>query len=177
MISAIGNKRRAQSRRAGFSLIEIALVLGLIVIVTAVMVTNFVALADRGGELSDEDQLHQAIGDARYAAASERTITTLRFDKESGSLIVEAEGAEISRYKLSEEFGQLGRHRVNFYLIPPSRGLAPPKTSDDARTPAPLVRFAPDRSSSPFVVEIDGESSTPERFVFDPFSSLLVTPQ
>jgi hypothetical protein len=39
------------------------------------------------------------------------------------------------------------------------------------------VEFAPDRSSSPFAVNIDTGSGTPERLIFDPFSSLLITPE
>ena len=39
------------------------------------------------------------------------------------------------------------------------------------------VRFAPDRSSSPFVAEIDNGQGTPVRLVFDPFSSLVRSPE
>jgi hypothetical protein len=35
------------------------------------------------------------------------------------------------------------------------------------------ISFAPDRSSSPFVVEIDTGKGTAARFTFDPFSSLV----
>jgi len=56
--------------------------------------------------------------------------------------------------------------------VPPARGLTPFEDPSQTQLEISEVSFAPDRSSSPFVVEIDSGNGRPERIVFDPFSSL-----
>jgi type II secretory pathway pseudopilin PulG len=173
MTSATGIDRRG--RGAGFTLLEIVLVLGLIVFAAAVVGVNFGAMAERGDRRDATEILRAAVREARFLAAAERRITSLRFDEETGELVVGAgtgEGANGLRFALSDK-GEASAVRVRFFLTPASEGLEPPRDPEDARTETEQVRFAPDRSSSPFSVEIDNGAGEPLRLVFDPFSSLL----
>ena len=61
MTSATGNLAGKISQPAGFSLIEIVLVLGLIALTVAVMITNLAALANRGDTLTTEETLLAAV--------------------------------------------------------------------------------------------------------------------
>jgi type II secretory pathway pseudopilin PulG len=94
MILATGKQTGKPSASiAGFTLIEIVLVLGLMAFAAAVVITNFASLADRGDSRTSEEILQTAVRHARFVAASERSIAELRFDKESGSLSVSIEGS------------------------------------------------------------------------------------
>lgn len=70
------------------------MVLGLMAFAAAVAITNFASMADRGDSQTSEEILQAAVREARFIAASERTITELRFDKETGSLLISSETAD-----------------------------------------------------------------------------------
>ncbi len=166
MTSATGKVPRVQR---GFTIIEIVLVLGLIALAGSIVVANFASMAERGGELSTEESLRAAIRQGRFIAASERGIVSLSFDQEKGALRLSSGQS----FQLGPTFSKDGGHgKILFYLVPPAAGLAPLATPDKTRLETSEILFAPDRSSSPFVVEIDSGSGSPERMVFDPFSSL-----
>jgi type II secretory pathway pseudopilin PulG len=155
--------------RVGFTIIEIVLVLALMAVAASVVIANFVAFADRGGELSAEETLHSAIRSARFQAASSRRTAELRFDKETGSLTVSSG----TTHPLSANFGANEAGEIRFFLVPPTTGLSSFPDPADSRLETKVLRFAPDRSSTPFVAEIDSGRGTPQRLVFDPFSSLV----
>lgn len=160
--------------RAGFTLIEIILVLGLIAFAAAIVVTNFVAMIDRDGEPNPEERLRTAVREARFLAGSERREASLRYDDETGELVISTgEGGEERRIPMGENFADRGRAEIRFFLVPSAEGLSPLPEAADSRLRTGVIRFAPDRSSSPFVAEIDEGSGTPERLVFDPFSNLV----
>lgn len=175
MTSATGSPAQRAFKSTGFTLIEIVLVLGLIVFVLAIMITNFASTADRGDTQTTEEILFAAIRKARFIAASERIATQLSFDKESGSLQISKNGSEVETLPLDESFKDTASAEIRFFLVPPSKGLASAPDAIRSNLKTTAVRFAADRSSSPFVVEIDLGSGTPERLVFDPFSSLTIT--
>ena len=177
MTLATGKHTSQVPDTSGFTLIEIVLVLGLMAFAAAVVVTNFASLADRGDSQTSKEILQEAVREARFVAASERTITELRFDKETGSLSISIEESVGETFKLDDSFNKSGPAEILFYLVPPSEGLAPPNDASRTRLETKTVKFAPDRSSSPFVVEIATGSGTPTRLIFDPFSSLLITPK
>lgn len=166
MISETGSKRR----RSGFTLIEIVLVLGLIALASSVFLVNFNAFNDRRGSTNPSDILRQAIRDARFQAAADRVVTKITYDEENGVLLLRpGERA----YPLGASFGSTSRGEIRFYLLSPGEGLSTPLETADSQLRSPCVQFAPDRSSSPFVVEIDSGQGNPERLVFDPFSSIV----
>ena len=172
MILATGNHKANATDRTGFSLIEIVLVLGLIAFVATVMITNLASMANRGNTQTTEEILLAAVRKARFIAASERKTTQLQFNKESNSLQISFGDSEVESLPLDESFKENSFAEIRFYLIPASTGLAPVR---DADLETKVVKFAADRSSSPFVAEIDHGSGTPDRLQFDPFSSLTIT--
>lgn len=154
---------------SAFSLIEIVLVIALMAVAASVVIANFAAFADRGNETSPEETLRAAIRAARFQAASERSVTTLSYDQESGALVLS--GGE--SFPLNADFGKEGRGEIRFYLVPPAEGMGSFPDAKSSQLETKEVSFAPDRSSSPFAVEIDLGQGAPERLVFDPFSSLV----
>ena len=191
----------APSRRGrGFTLIEIVLVLGLIAVAGTIVVANAVALIDRGDRRDPLEQLTAAVREARLIAGRERTEARMWFDAESGALKVAGErrtpagsnedvpapgdwlgdnresgppATSDASFSLGERFAGTGaRGAVRFFLIPPAEGLRRAPGPEDAEEEIGAVRFAPDRSASRFVAEIDTGSGTPKRVAFDPFSSL-----
>lgn len=168
MTLATGATKRPRSAQA-FTLIEIVLVIALMAVAASVVIANFVAFAERGNESSPEETLRSAIRAARFQAASERHITTLSYHKDSGALVIH--GGE--RFPLNADFGKEGRGEIRFYLVPPAEGMGPFPDARQSTQETRELRFAPDRSSSPFVAEIDSGHGSPQRLVFDPFSSLV----
>jgi len=176
MISVTGNWTEDSPPSAGFTLIEVILVVGLAAIALSAMIVGFASVTDRGDALTAEETLFAAVRKARFIAASERTITQLRFDKESHCLQISLKNSEVVKsFELDDSFKEDRSAEIRFYLIPAAPGLTPEKDPVRTNLKTETVEFAPDRSSSPFVAEIDLGSDTPERLQFDPFSSLQVT--
>ncbi|WP_158279793.1 pilus assembly FimT family protein [Coraliomargarita sinensis] len=171
MTLATGNSRPGTAR-SGFTLIEILLVIALIAVAVSVVLVNFTAFADRGESTSPEEVLTAAIRKARFIAAAERITTKLSYDSENGSLRIDP-GAE--QFPINSDFGPDGRGEIRFFLIPSAQGLSPFPDPDRSTLETAAVAFAPDRSSSPFLAEIDSGRGSPARLRFDPFSSVIRT--
>jgi len=163
---------RSQSSQAGFTLLEIILVFALIALSASVIIANFTTFLNFDDQVAPEDTLRAAIRSARFQAASERIPATLSFDKETGALVVS--GGE--SFPLQANFKD-GTDEIRFYLVPPAEGMGRFPDAESSQLEAKEVSFAPDRSSTPFVVEIDTGEGTPQRLVFDPFSSLVRSPK
>ena len=168
MILETGLASRSRSL-AGFTLLEIIVVLALITLATGMIITNFTTFIDFDEQINPEDSLHKAIRSARYKAASERCVTSLSFDGEAGTLVVD--GGE--SFQLNSNFGKEGRGEIRFYLLPPAEGMDRFPDAERSQLETKKISFAPDRSSNPFAVEIDTGKGRPERLIFDPFSSLV----
>lgn len=170
MILVTGRRSsRARSDQSAFTLIEVILVIALMTLAAGVIVSNFVAFAGRSGQLTPEEILHRALRTARFEAASSRQVRALRFDKESGSLTLDSG----QNFPLDEAFKRDGPASIRLYLAPPAIGLAPAPIPAESNLQTKVLYFAPDRSSSPFSVEIDYGRGSTQRLVFDPFSSLI----
>ncbi|MGB0412989.1 MAG: pilus assembly FimT family protein [Coraliomargarita sp.] len=174
--SATG-KSKPVRRASGFTLIEICLVLGLIATVTGLFIMNFVSITERTDDISADEVLLQVTREARFLAARSRSTTSLRYDAESGSLQIANGTGDTESFPLGEPFSSERSAEVRFYLVPASEGLSPAQDPERTRMEANEVRFAPDRSSSPFVVELDYGDGSPERMIFDPFSNLVKEPK
>lgn len=177
MISATGNRPQPQRGQQAFSLIEIVLVIGLIALVAGMLVGNIGLIADRGDELNSDAQIKAAIRAARFEAAQTRSVVTLSYSDELGQLNISSESSEGRGFALGPEFGRDGRGEIRFFLVPSSQGLESLDDPSRTRMEVSAVQFAPDRSSSPFVLEIDYGFGSPERHIYDPFSSLTIQPE
>ena len=71
--------------------------------------------------------------------------------------------------------GRTGAGGIRFFLISPAEGLAPFPEAERSALEAASVAFAPDGSSSPFIVEIDTGEGVARRLRYDPFSSVVRT--
>ena len=172
MILETGLASRPRSQ-AGFSLLVIILVFALITLASSVIITNFTTFLNFDEQINPEDSLRTAIRSARFQAANERSVTTLSYDDEAGALVIS--GGE--RFQLNSNFGKEGRGEIRFYLLPPAEGMGSFPDAETSRLETKKLSFAPDRSSSPFAVEIDTGEGSAQRFIFDPFSSLVRSPK
>lgn len=170
MISATGNKRI--QKLSAFSLIEILLVLALMAVASSIVVYNFAAFANRGDSLNTEDTIDAAIREGRYLAASTKKIIVLNYEEQTGQLVLSSDNNAVAEFQLDEVFGENGRGTIEFYSVPSSEGMSPIVDPAQSRSQIVAVQFAPDRSSTPFFVEINFGEGTSERHVYDPFSSL-----
>ncbi len=134
------------------------------------MIANFTTFLSFEDRVAPEDTLRAAIRSARFQAASQRDVATLRFDKETGALVVGGGGES---FPLNANFSKESQGEIRFYLVPPAEGMERFPDASATKLETKEVSFSPDRSSSPFVAEIDNGQGTPERLVFDPFSSLV----
>ena len=176
MTSETGN-RRSTSSAGGFSLIEILLVIGLIALAAGMIISNVISIAERGDEIPTDQILKTAIRSARFEAARNREITELSYNEETGELAVYRDSGDPILFELGENFASNGRGNILFRLIPPARGMEKYPDPYEDGIEASRVRFAPDRSSQPFSVQIDYGTGSPEILAFDPFSSLVLTRQ
>jgi hypothetical protein len=137
-----------------------------------VIIANFTTFLNFDDQVAPEDTLRAAIRSARFHAASERQPATLSFDKETGALVINGE----LQFPLDARFTE-GSGEIRFYLVPPAEGMGNFPDPENSRLETQEVVFTPDRSSNPFVAEIDTNTGTPQRIIFDPFSSLVRSPK
>jgi len=165
MISETGKR---ESLPAGFSLLEVVLVLGIIAIAASMVITNFSSIASRGEQMTTEDTLRAAIRHTRSMAARHRKELTLSFDQQQGWLVV----SDGRQFKLAAPFARQAADQISFYLVPPSTGLSSFLAPLQTMQPTQKVIFGSDGSSSHFVAEINTAVGTVRQYSYDPFSNL-----
>ncbi len=163
------SSHKCSATKAGFTILEIILVVALIAVVSSIIISNFTTFLNFEDRLNPEDVLYAAIQSARFHAACEREITSLNYDKKTGALDI----SNGDSFPLNYNFGPEGRGEIRFYLVPSAQGMDRYSDPKDAKLETREIRFAPDRSSNPFVAIIDNGEGAIERLVFDPFSSIV----
>lgn len=172
LIRSPRSSRPRATRAAGFSLIEILVVLALIALLGSMLVVNITSMTGGLGPRPLPEILKRAVRDARFEAASRKEVVTLHFAAELGAFVVrDAAGQAVRERETGLGPGARGV-AVRFEQILPQQGTSGWNLRD-RREEINALRFAPDRSSTPFVaiVEADGRSSEHR---FDPFSNLEV---
>ena len=161
----------ATGRSRGFSVIEILLVVALIAIVSSAIVTNVVSLAGKDDSLTVEDAVRKAVRQARFQSASERRNVSLVYDADLNELQISGlPSISISNASPDDPI------ELRLYRIRPLDGSQSPETTPVDLEPVNSVEFAPDRSSSPFVIEINYGGRERERLYYDAFSNLTRSP-
>ena len=158
---------------AGFTLLEIILVVALIALASSIIISNFTTFLKFEDRLNPEEVLYAAIRSARFHAACERELTSLSYEKESGSLVISTGDSFALNYNFSSE----ERGEIRFYLIPSAQGMERFSDPEDTKLEVREILFAPDRSSNPFVAVIDNGQGAVKSLVFDPFSNLVRQPE
>ncbi|MDA0848225.1 MAG: type II secretion system protein [Verrucomicrobia bacterium] len=171
MTLVIGTKENEHFAQKAFSLIEIVLVLALIALATSAVILNFDSFIGKETRLSTRESLSQAIRYARIEAAKQQTLTELYFNQEQGALVVALSTKTLKTFPLSDpNFQSTGNGAITFFLIPPAEGLKPFPSIRNADFELERIQFNSDRSSTPFIVNIDDGINPEETIVFDPFS-------
>jgi prepilin-type N-terminal cleavage/methylation domain-containing protein len=168
-ILAIGNR----SPHAGFSLIEMLLVIGLIAIASALVVSSARGILSGFGSKPLPQILRETIREARYQAVSSKQPVQLLFDAKAGQLVIAAaSGARL--YAVDTGYGpDSPQLDIRFHQVLPARGTDP--TARRTLYEIDGAWFRPDRSSTPLQVElqIDRVRSSHR---FDPFSDFELSP-
>lgn len=179
-ISATGINRccavHGTGRWSGFTLIELLLVVALIGLAGSVFVLNFNRLLSDNERESAEDTLRRAVSSARFEAAARRTKTALFWDVENGQLVIidALNGTPLQQLQLDSDFSTGGSGRIQFYQSNTQAGIAAPFGSQQEQA-LNQVRFAPDRSATPFRAVISRSGSASVEKVFEPFSGMVVS--
>lgn len=177
-MSETGRAGQRLDCQAGFSLFELLLALFLLVLATMVTVVSFEGILGRDQTRSAEAVLKDAITDARFEALKAGQRIALYFDPARSALVASQGADELFVYTVgtASEGESAETVKIQFYFIEPregTRGFA----LDQARSePVSAVYFDPDRSSTPFIAEIQTEGQTTHRIAFDPFSNLPISP-
>lgn len=155
------------SARAGFSLIEIIIVIGLIALVAGLVITGAGGVLRGLGERPVDEILTQAVREARYQAAMQKETMRLRYDEEAARFIVESEtGQQVKAFPTGYDPENVD---VSFFQILPHRGTT--RSGFMNLSPLDAPRFRPDRSATPFEAEIRVYDTT-SRHRYDPFSDI-----
>lgn len=167
------SSHKCPAYRAGFTLLEIILVVALIALASSVIISNFTTFLKFENRLNPEEVLYAAIRSARFHAACERELTSLSYEKESASLVLSTGDSFPLNYNFSPE----ERGEIRFYLVPSARGMERFSDPEDTKLEVREILFASDRSSNPFIAVIDNGQGAVKRLVFDPFSNLVRRPE
>lgn len=166
------SRNKSTTSKVGFTLLEVILVIALVTIASSFTVANFITFLSFEDRFDPQESLRAAIRSARFQAAAERTQTAISYDKKSGTLLISSG----ETFPLSKNFCQNGSGNIRFYLVPPAEGMDPFQDSASTKLETKEIRFSSDRSSTPFIAEIDNGQGESERLIFDPFSSLVRNP-
>lgn len=169
------SNRRARFRlhaTPAFSLLEVLIALALMGLLAALFVVSIPGIMDGLGTRPLPEILQKAVRDARFQAASRKELVTLRFDDELGAFVVLDGAGNMIAERESGYGADNAQVEVQFYQILPYEGVdSVSRQADEVKINE--VRFHPDRSSTPFVAELDVEGER-SRHRFDPFSDLEV---
>ena len=157
----------------GFSLLELILVLSLIVLLSGVVVISIESIFKGFDSKPLPDLLKQSVRQARYLAAANKEAAHLSFDWEKSEFLIRNErGAVLERIETGYP-GEDPSIKISFYQLLPMHGYRiggglAPEEKEVSR-----VTFHPDRSSTPFSVALQYDSTT-SRHRYDPFSDVEI---
>lgn len=159
---------RPQSGRGGFTVIELLLTLGLMMLLGGLMVVNSEGLLSGLGERPPDEVLQLAVREARYQAALTKARVFLHFDEETVTFqIADRDNQPIASLPTGLDPKESGLKVRWFHRLPSSGAVV--QVTRPERVEVKSVSFNPDRSSLPFDVEIEWNGERSEHR-YDPFS-------
>jgi len=166
---------RAGQDRAGFTMVEILLVIALIGVLASVFVINFDVLIRQNEADSLEQAFWRASSEARNRALFERRSRDLRYDPESTAFLLEG-GHEMVRFPVNTSDWTEGIKTevlFNQRLSDDSYSLVGGKLITDRKVE--FVRFYPDGTCMPFILSIR-TGDTVRTIEIDPWSGAELLP-
>ena len=168
-------------KSAGFSLIEILLVLALVAILLGIVSGNASAFILGTNAEPPDRVLKRAALDALYFSSEQKEETFLSWFEENATfLIKDKNGVVLQNHSIFEQLDDEIRKddnlmpKVVFYAVPPNEGIeggASSQSEDELYLP--FVRFH-SGCSTPFRAQIEFRGEE-EELKFDPFSAYLIT--
>jgi len=159
-------------RNNGFSILELLVALAIIALLASLFVVSIPGLMDGIGTRPLPEILQHAVRESRYQAALRKEIVTLRFDHEAGAFVVaDANGNRLESIE-SGRGADSPDVRVEFFQILPFEGVKSLRR-EGKQIEIDAVRFHPDRSSTPFICQLD-VGDVRSRHRYDPFSDLEI---
>jgi type II secretory pathway pseudopilin PulG len=149
MISATGN-----SRQAGFTIVEILLVLLLIVGISSLFVANIDYVFRQQEETTVENAFWDASREARLHAQLNRRPVTLYYDREQGAFVMQSGGAPIRSFPAITETRDGRRIEVDFVQERSRNEMVLIRGQLIDSRPIEQVVFYPDGTSTQFWIEL-----------------------
>ncbi len=161
--------KKMRKNSFGFTIIEVVMVLGLLAMISGLVIINANAIFRGFEERPLPDILRKVVRDARFQAAKNREPVFLDFDVEKSEFHISNRENNVLQaiptgYPVDDPDLE-----IIFYQILPERGTSSFRNFSPNRKKTTYLIFHPDRSSTPFEVELNYDE---ERSVhrFDPFS-------
>lgn len=160
--------RCGRSPAAGFTVIEVFMVVLLLASVLALVIVNFFPFQGALDERPAKDQAWRAIAEAHRLARAERSTVLLHYDEEAESLVLaDGFGREAARFR----FPQGTDAGVEFYRILPEKEMREEPDFEAEDEAVEILAFQPYGATAPFQMEIETGTDA-ITFRFDPFSGL-----
>jgi prepilin-type N-terminal cleavage/methylation domain-containing protein len=168
---------QSPSRRPGFTLVEIVIVIGLLSLVTGLVVANVETLLPAFQSTPLEVKFRQAAREARIAAATSNRPTYLRFDAAAEEFRVieksaasEPEGGEPAADLAASPYFT-PEVTVDFFPIAAEQQGTTGSLGYGADEPVPELTFHPSGASTPARIVIRWRTGEESVLTLDPFSS------
>ena len=154
---------------SGFTIIEVVMVLSLLAMISGLVIINANAIFRGFEERPLPEILRKVVRDARFQAAKNREPVFLDFDVEKSEFQITDRRNNVLQAIPTGYSADDKNLEIIFYRILPERGTSSLRNFSANRKKTTHLIFHPDRSSTPFVVELnyDEEHSVHQ---FDPFS-------
>jgi prepilin-type N-terminal cleavage/methylation domain-containing protein len=169
---------QSPSRRPGFTLVEIVIVIGLLSLVTGLVVANVETLLPAFQSTPLEVKFRQAAREARIAAATSNRPTYLRFDAAAEefrviekSAAAAPEDGEPAPLDLSASPYFTPEVTVDFFPIAAEEQGVIGGSGRGADEPVPELAFHPSGTSTPARIVIRWRTGEESVLTLDPFSS------
>lgn len=164
--------RSPRDAASAFSLFEVLIALAIVALIASLFVVSLPGLMQDVGSRPLPQILQKAVRDARYQAAARKEMVSLRFDAEKGEFIVLGKGGEVLAERESGYGPDSREIDVRFFQILPAQGVSS-LSREGRQEEIEVVHFHPDRSSTPFVAQLD-IGNVRSRHRYDPFSDLEI---
>lgn len=172
-----------ESRRGGFTLVEILLVITLFAVLAGVVINNVDQLLVAVEVIPAERRFRDIVTEARLLAVEKRMIHRLSFNSDSGRFVLlgagtrtgstagEVEEDPFASVSPSEAEYRYDGLQVNFFPVPSSPSSGDPGDPETVGDPIEWLEFHPSGASTAARVEFVHPDASPVTLTVEPFSA------